>query len=170
MLIGRFPRGVAYHEAGHAIAQIYVGAPATLTRIFMNGTGYSDSNLDSWESSNSGIGTVWDLLLVYMAGAHAEATATKRSLESVRLSAGLKDYVSASVLIIILSHKAAGLTEEAIWRQADKERLFFLHRCWPTIAKMAVRLQTTGSVSSAELRTLTKRYRKKFVTSLCRPA
>lgn len=131
-----FPRSAAYHEAGHAVARIYVGARATDTRVFENGSGYSDGTLESWNSTNAGFGTLWDFLLVCMAGAHAEARVTKRSLKKLRFSHGLKDYAMASCLVVMLARRGRR-REKAIWRQADRERRHFLRYCWPTIDAMA---------------------------------
>ena len=157
-------RAAAYHEAGHAVARIYVGAPATDTVVFENGTGYSDGHRGAWRSTNPGIGGMWDFILVSMAGAYSEARATKRSIEKIRLSHGLKDYATAACLVIILAKRSGGVTERAIWRQIEKERTQFLRYCWKTIEVIAVRLSRTGFVSRKELHTLTRRYRRKLST------
>jgi hypothetical protein len=157
-------RAAAYHEAGHAVARIYVGAPATDTAVFENGSGYSDGHRGSWRSANPGIGALWDFILVSMAGAYSEARATKRSIEKIRLSHGLKDYAAATCLVIILAKRSGGVTERAIWRQIERERTQFLRYCWKTIEMLADRLLRTGFVSREELRTLTRRYRRRLST------
>ena len=147
----QLPLAVAYHEAGHAIARVYVGALATDSRVFHDGSGYSDGTLESWQSTNLGIGAIWDLVLVSMAGLHAEARATKRSFDTLQYSHGLKDYVVATCLVIWLSRRYGKRAENTIWAQANKERRVFLRNCWPTIDTMAIRLRKSGFLSRREL-------------------
>jgi hypothetical protein len=165
-----FPLAAAYHEAGHAVARVYVGALATDSRVFHDGSGYSDGALESWQSTNPGIGTIWDLVLVSMAGVHAEARATKRCLDTLQYSHGLKDYAVATCLVMWLARRYGKRSVKAIWTQANKERRVFLRNCWPTIHTMAIRLRKSGFVPRRELQTLTKNYRRCCVTALVRPA
>ena len=166
----QFPMAAAYHEAGHAVARVYVGALATDTRVFHDGSGYSDGTLESWQSTNPGIGALWDLVLVSMAGVHAEARATKRCLDTLQCSHGLKDYAVATCLVMWLARRYGKRPAKSIWSQANKERRVFLRNCWPTIDAVAIRLRTSGFVSRRELQTLTKNYRRSCLTELVRPA
>ena len=165
----QFPLAAAYHEAGHAIARVYVGALATDSKVFHDGSGYSDGTLESWQSTNPGIGAIWDLVLVSMAGLHAEARATKRSMETLQYSHGLKDYAVATCLVMWLARRYGKRTGKTIWAQANKERRVFLRNCWPTIDTMAIRLRKSGFVSRRELQILTNGYRRRCVTELVRP-
>lgn len=107
------PKAAACHEAGHAVARVYVGVRATDTRVFENGSGYSDGTLESWRSTNPGVGAIWDLLLVSMAGIHAEARATMRSLVRLQYSHGLKNYALATCLVMWLA---------TLWRARQTRR------------------------------------------------
>ena len=155
-----FSAAVAYHEAGHAVARVYLGARVTDTKVFKDGTGFSDGAVAEWRSANAGAGQSWDLLLMLMAGVHAEARATKRSLKVLRLSKGLQDFAIATVLVDMMARHSKKLSAKAIWRQADRERAYFLRHCWHTIERVGAQLMRTGFVSAADLKRMTKSYRR----------
>jgi len=147
----RFPLAAAFHEAGHAVATVFVGAAATDTHVFRDGSGIQLSSWHAWHTGTSGQAAIWELLLVFMAGPHAEARASKRGLGRVRMSTGVKDYASADVLIEIMVERGYATSKRAGWRRADAERAAFLRRHWPIIEMVAVRLAERGIVRAAEL-------------------
>jgi hypothetical protein len=166
----QFPLAAAYHEAGHAIARVYVGALATDSRVFHDGSGYSDGSLEWWQSTNPGIGAMWDLVLVSMAGLHAEARATKRSFDTLQYSHGLKDTMQSPRVWLCgwLAGTGNG-RKKPFGRKRTRSAESFLRNCWPTIDIMAIRLRKSGFVSRGELQMLTKSYRRRCVTELVRP-
>ena len=71
--------------------------------------------------------------LVFMAGPHAEARASRRSLRRVQRSNGLKDFVCADQLIEIMVERGYVPSKKAGWKRADKYRRRFLKVAWPMI-------------------------------------
>ncbi len=154
----RFPLTAAFHEAGHAVATVFVGAPITDTEVFADGRGIQRGSWDDWYTGSSGAVAILELVLVFMAGPHAEARASKRALGLVRMSNGVKDYASADVLIEIMVERGYMASKRAGWKRADAERAVFLRTHWPMIDAVAIRLAERGIVRAAELKRICRHF------------
>jgi ATP-dependent Zn protease len=67
---------VAYHEAAHAVARVYVGAPCAPVEINGN-AGMTHGTGEQWRSSSAGQYAAWDHALVTLAGPFAEGRISK---------------------------------------------------------------------------------------------
>lgn len=148
-----FSRAAAFHEAAHAVASIIVGKPPADTQIFANGSGVHWGDWHTWRTAAPSVeAALWEMILVFMAGPHVEARASKRSLRRVRMSNGVKDFVCADQLIEMMVERGYVASKKAGWRKADKHRRRFLLVCWPKIERVAMRLQARGIVRAGELK------------------
>src|SRR5690348_13013084 len=108
---------VAYHEAGHAVARIHVGAEPTAIEI--EGTeGLCEGTGKPWVSAHHGQYSVWNHLIVLLAGVDAEARVSKRCRVDLFLGAGAYDYQVARPAIDWLVANNYADSSDAAWRRA----------------------------------------------------
>lgn len=143
-------KATAFHEAGHAVARLYVGAEPT-GAIIDGPKGFSFGTNLSWESAHSGQYAIWDRLICDLAGTHAEARASKRAIAWVALNSGLEDYRSATPRISQLVANGFANSESAAWRRAEEETREYIKDCWGAIGHVATALLAKGHLSADEV-------------------
>lgn len=125
----------AYHEAGHAVARIYVGSAATDVEIYSDGTGISHG------TGESALSPVY--LVVYLAGPFAEARVARLPRIAVLFSGGGKDDWAA-----LRQHP---LYTGVFARIAEKETNRFLRRAWSDIDRVARALIDVDKLPASEV-------------------
>jgi hypothetical protein len=153
----RFPLTAAFHEAGHAVARLHVGAPPTATWIAPDGRGVSEGTGTRWTSASPGYHAAWDLLLVLLAGPHAEAKQAQRSRAFVMRSSGAQDFAEAKPIVAALVRRGYADDELAAWRRADQDVRRFVQSRWPAVASLAWALACAGRVPAEDLVRLVRR-------------
>lgn len=154
MTVGRTrvsPYRVAIHEAAHAVARIHVGAVPTPVEIYRNGSGMSHGTGEVWTSSSRGQYVTWDLLIVLLAGALAEARVAKRDSLWILLSAGRVDYQQAQALFRQLIDDGYARDMAAAHDRAEEETRAFLRLRWKAIERVARPLAQRGRLEAAEV-------------------
>jgi hypothetical protein len=147
----RHTKQAAFHEAGHAVARIYVGAAPTATEINVLGGGLSHGTGLIWNTPGGGQYAIWDFLIVLLAGPFAEARMRRQSKTWMLLSAGRDDYAEAQRQIMwLIKHR---FTESTVtgWARAEEETRIFLRSSWPEITKVAALLLEAGRIEAAQL-------------------
>lgn len=147
----RFPLAAAYHEAGHAVARLEVGAVPTDTWIAEDGRGMSLGTGASWVSASSGARAAWDLLLVLLAGPRAESMYRRCSRALVMQSSGAQDFAEAKPIVARLVARGWAEDERAAWRRVDLETGEFLRHRWPAVSALAAALAWAGRVPARDL-------------------
>jgi hypothetical protein len=147
----RFPLTAAFHEAGHAVARLHVGAAPTDTWIAQDGRGMSEGTGALWTSASSGHHAAWDLLLVLLAGPRAEAMHSRRSRALVMRSSGAQDFAEARPIVIDLVERGYAEDERAAWRRADRDTGDFLRDRWTAVTALAAALAWAGRVPADDL-------------------
>lgn len=146
-----FQLAACYHEAGHALARLHIGLPATPTHVRADGAGESLGTLAHLSGDQY---LAWSIALYALAGPMAEARYAKRSLASVLLSHGADDFAQLrSTLHWLVAHNFARDAPAAEQRAQDETRQFLSLR-WPTIREIAAVLATHGTMSAPDLERL----------------
>jgi hypothetical protein len=135
-------RTVAFHEAGHAVARIALGEPATLTELRSNGGGAS--------LMVAGLMDVRKYIFIALAGPYAQSRAANQSIAEVVAGGGVQgDF-----------EKAHGAAMRASRDEAEAKELFvalrdaveeFVGEYWPQITNVAHALMETGRVEPDKL-------------------
>lgn len=149
---GRVGKAVAYHEAAHAVARAYVCSPICAVEIRHDGSGLSEGTGEQWECATGGQYASWDLLIVLLAGACAEARISKRPRCVVQLTNGADDFANAQPAISWLVARGYARDEDAAWRRAEAETAAFVQENWADIERVAIRLLQRGRMSAEEVR------------------
>src|SRR5687767_4636989 len=136
-------RTVAYHEAGHAVARVAVGEPATLTELRPNGGGASHNLPGDMEA--------WHVIFIALAGPaaqmHAEVLASGLSPADVIAGdvppGGHADYEKA-----VAAARTVGNETDAAHIFAEIHGFVreFVSEYWPQIEKVARALMEVGRV------------------------
>lgn len=152
--IARRRRTAAYHEAGHAVARIFVGASATTVEIGAAGGGFTHGILNRWPGR--GADQMWTWLLVLFAGSYAEALASGRTVDNVLVDSGRLDLKEAAPAIRwLVKH---GHTKD---RMDTLIKLNFITSCflalrWGAIERVASELMRSGRLSGRQLKRLAR--------------
>ena len=142
---------VAYHEAGHAVARVYVGAQPTAVETRADGGGTSYGTSQQWESSRKGQYAAWDLVLYSLAGPRAEARISRTAYVVIVLTSGREDYESAKPVIRWLIQHGFADGEKAAWHRAEEEVRQFMRTHWPHICRVADALMSRGRLEGPEV-------------------
>lgn len=148
-------KAVAYHEAGHAVARIHVGAGATAVEIrpdgsgFCHGTGQPMLIVDGASQE-----AAYNVILIFAAGPHAEARASRKSAAVTMLTSGSDDWKQIEPQIDwLIARRFAQDSGRAQSRMRQHLRQFFKQR-WPAIERVAAALLQKRFLSADEVRAL----------------
>lgn len=141
----------AFHEAGHAVARIYVGAEPTDTEIDITGAGISHGTETLWTTPGQGQYALWDLLIVLLAGSFAEARFSNEDPLNVLPRSGKRDLREANRLLKQLAGNRFAVSIQAGRSRAHEETNIFLSYSWPDIEKVAAVLLKRGQISAKRL-------------------
>jgi hypothetical protein len=145
-----YPKGTAYHEAGHAVMRAKLCLEPTAIEVSRNGGGltHGTGKQHRW----SGQYAVWHHAVYSLAGAYSEARACKVSATSLLVSGGaLDDWQHAKEDLDWLvvqgfetDHGAAERRAVEMTRDAIKEN-------WQWITAIAERLRVVGRLEAKEV-------------------
>jgi hypothetical protein len=151
---GRFPKASAYHEAGHAVARLHVGAIATTVEIHPRGGGYTHGTPNRWPGR--GQHRMWTWLLVLFAGSYAQAFVSGRSLERVLITSGRLDLKEAKPAIDwLVTRGYAGSSLDVLGR-THLATCAFLALRWEAIERVAVALLRSHRLTARQVRALAR--------------
>ena len=151
---GRRRRAAAYHEAGHVVACVYVGAGARAVRITDSGGGYMRGARGSWPGR--GHGRMWTWLLVLFAGSYAQAVASGRKVDRVLLTSGKLDLKEAEPAIDWLLRRGHVRSSLEALTATHLATCMFMAERWPAIEQVAQALQKSGRLTGTQVRSLVK--------------
>ncbi len=141
------PRAAAFHEAGHAVARLHIGAPATAVQIVPYG--YTRGSR-RWPGR--GQMRMWKWLLVLFAGSYAQAFETRRSLARTIRTSGKRDLEAAAPAVVWLVRKGYARTRMAALRRVHADTMVFLVLRWDAIDRVAAALLKDGKLTARQLR------------------
>jgi hypothetical protein len=138
---------IAYHEAGHAAADLIFGHLPDQVTIVKKGHNLGTApNFGGDNMSDEGARS---LIIAYYAGAEAESRVCN-DLEHIKAGACVDDELAEDLLPL------AGRTEQ----QMRDETAKFISEHWPLVERIAVELLTYGTLTFEELELLLNIYRK----------
>jgi hypothetical protein len=85
------PQSLAYHEAGHAVAQAAAGDRDCYALAWPDGTGGCEPGEQFWQRLGYGADALRHRLIVTLAGPWAEARKSKRNVTVVLVTSGAGD-------------------------------------------------------------------------------
>src|SRR5262249_47429648 len=129
------PTGCGFPRSGHAVARLYVGAPATAVQIVPRGVTHGSRR---WVGR--GERRMWSWLLVLFAGAYGQAFATRRSLKRTMLHSGKLDMQEAAPVVTWLVKRGYAPTRMAVLRRTHAATTAFLLFRWDAIERVAAGL------------------------------
>jgi len=143
-------RAAAFHEAGHAVARLHVGASATAVRIVPYGFTHGSRR---WPGR--GERRILNWCLVLFAGSYAQAFASRRSLERTVLHSGKLDLQEAPAIAWLVRRGYARTRMEALMR-VHLETLMFLALRWDAIERVSAGLIKDGRLTARQVRALAR--------------
>jgi hypothetical protein len=147
-------RAAAYHEAGHVVACIYVGAGARAVWINQTGGGYTHPTRGRWPGR--GHRRMWTWLLVLFAGSYAQALACGRKVDRVLFTSGKLDLKEAEPAIAWLVSRGHVRTSHEVLRATHLATCMFMAERWTAIEQVAKALQRSGRLTGHQVRSLVK--------------
>ncbi|WP_342129938.1 hypothetical protein [Hydrogenophaga sp. OTU3427] len=143
-------RHAAFHEAGHAVARLHVGAPSTPVEIDVSGAGLSHGTGESWKCRSDGQYAQWDLLTVLLAGPVAEARVRRRSLTAILFTSGQGDFLQINDVLAGLIENGFA-SEKSGWERVESEVREIVRSEWAAIEAVALALLEKGVLTGAEV-------------------
>jgi hypothetical protein len=147
--VRRIPKGVAYHEAGHAVAALVVCMEVNYVEARPDGsgvTGFGDAFCDDQR--------LWHrrLLIVTLAGPYAQARVSRISYGTAMLKADITgdEYKAQESADWLASHGFAG-DDTAARRSAAVYTKFIVRSRWPAITRVAEALRLNGQLEADEV-------------------
>jgi hypothetical protein len=147
-----FPKAAAFHEAGHAVARLHIGAPATAVAINRSGGGYTRGTPNRWPGR--GQRRMWTWLLVLFAGSYAQALAEKRSLHRTLITSGKLDLQQAKPAIDWLVDRGHARRSVDVLTRIHFSTCAFLTVRWDAIERVAIALMAQGRLTARQVRAL----------------
>jgi len=147
-------RGSAYHEAGHAVARLHVGAIATTVEIGTMGGGSTHGTPNRWPSRAPR--RMWTWLLVLFAGSYAQAFATRRSVHRVLITSGRLDLREAKPAIDWLVKRGHASSSLEALARVHIDACWFIALRWPAIERVAGELLRTGRLTGRRVKVLAR--------------
>jgi hypothetical protein len=144
-------RAAAFHEAGHAVARLHVGAPATAVQIIPHGMTHGSRR---W--AGRGERRMLNWLLVLFAGSYAQAFETRRSLARTVLHSGKLDMQAAAPAVAWLVRHGYARTRMEALRRVHAETVLFLMLRWVAIERVAAGLLKDGKLTARQVRALAR--------------
>jgi hypothetical protein len=145
-------RAAAYHEAGHVVACVYVGAGARAVKITETGGGYTHGARRPWPGR--GRGQMWTWLLVLFAGSYAQAVASGRKVDRVLMTSGKLDLKEAQPAIEWLLRRGCVRTSLEALTATHLATCMFMAERWPAIEQVSQALQKSGRLTARRVRSL----------------
>ena len=150
----KFQKGAAYHEAGHAVARLWVGGEPMPVEVRRDGTGLSHGSGQVWRTAGEGQYALWDRVLLCLAGPWAEARAVKRSGFATLMTYGADDWREAQRYIGQIVQGRGASSERDAWVRAERETRQFVGEAWPDIERVAEALRREGRLDAEGVRRL----------------
>jgi hypothetical protein len=154
--ITRRRRCAAFHEAAHAVARLFIGAPLTSVEINDRGGGFAHGKLGRRWIARRWPLRGWDLVLCAMAGPCAEARVSHRSVVQVVLRAGLDDLEQTKLPVMWLVAHGYARDPDTAWTAGCRRTRWFLSQRWAAIERVAEALLRRGRLSGRQVRKLAR--------------
>lgn len=145
-------RATAYHEAGHAVARLHVGAIAAAVEAPSSGGGYTHGTPNRWPGR--GQRRMWTWLLVLFAGSYAQAFASRRALDRVLITSGRLDLKEARPAIDWLVARGHAESSLEVLARVHLATCLFLALRWGAIERVARELRRSGRLTGRQVRAL----------------
>lgn len=145
-------RAAAFHEAGHVVACLYVGAGSRTVWINETGGGYTHGTRHAWPWKKDQ--RMWTWLLVLFAGSYAQALACGRRVDRVMLTSGKLDLREAKPAVDWLVKRGYVETSLEALAAAHLATCIFLTVRWPAIERVAHALLESGRLTGRQVRSL----------------
>jgi hypothetical protein len=139
----------AYYEAGHAVARLHFGWPATEIEIDRSCADLAHGTDCRYRLNEN---RARELLVCLFAGTYAEASGCNQRLTETFQTSGVRDLELSVEVMIWLTGCRPGRTQRSVLHRAHRETTTLLSSHWDSVERLADRLIGRGRLTARQVK------------------